>query len=132
MKTVFIIASILIVLGIILFVAVMAGNSWDIAQLGTAKLQNSTYTIEETFQNISVHTDTADVVFVLSDDKLCKVACYERENTQHLVTAKNGTLDISNSDTRKWYEYISFFFFVTISTRRATSSPYLSRTSSRV
>lgn len=111
MKIVFIIAGILIILGIILFVAALAGNGWDISQLSTTKLQNSTYSIEENFQNISVNTDTADVLFVLSDDSICKVECYEQKNMQHLVTTKNGTLDIATDDTRKWYEHITFFSF---------------------
>ena len=111
MKIVFIIAGILIVLGIVLFVAVMASNSWDISKLSTEKFQTNTYTIAEDFQNISVRTDTADVAFVLSEDSICKVECYEQEKMRHLVTAKDGTLDISNGDTRKWYEHITFFSF---------------------
>lgn len=112
MKVVFIIATILIILGILLFGAALAGGNWDISQLGTAKFQSNTYSIGEDFQNISVRTDTADVVFVLSDDNICKVECYEQENMAHRVTAKDGTLDISTDDTRKWYEHITFFSFI--------------------
>lgn len=111
MKILFIVAGILIILGIVLFVGALAGNGWDMTQLGTAKLQSNTYSIREDFQSISVRTDTADVVLIPSDDEMCKVECYERENIAHLVAVKNGTLEIAADDTRKWYEHISFFSF---------------------
>ncbi len=111
MKIVFIIAGILIILGIVLFAVVLASNGWELAKLNTAKYQSNSYVIEEDFQNISVNTDTADVLFVLSADEMCRVECYERENTAHRVSAQDGTLEISLEDTRKWYEYISFFSF---------------------
>ena len=113
MKVVLIVAGILIFLGIILFVISLAGNDWDIAKLDTEKLQTSTHSIEDNFQNISVRTDTADVVFVLSADGVCKVECAERKNTPHLVTTKDGALEISIRDNRKWYAHISFFSFAT-------------------
>ncbi len=111
MKILFIIAGILVILGIILFVAALASNGWVLANLNTDKFQSNTYSIGEEFQNISVNTDTADVVFVLSDDGVCKVECYEQKNMAHRVFTKDGTLEISADDTRKWYEYITFFSF---------------------
>ena len=111
MKTVLIVAGILIVLGTVLFVAVLASNNWDITRLNTAKFQSSEYFIEETFQNISVNTNTADISFILTEGETCRVVCCERENMTHLVAAKDGTLDISIDDTRKWYEHIALFSF---------------------
>ena len=111
MKIVFIVASILIFLGIVLFVTALAGSNWDITKLDTDKLQTSTHSIESDFQNISVRTDTADVIFVLSADGTCKVECLERENTPHQVITKDGALEISIRDNRKWYAHISFFSF---------------------
>lgn len=113
MKTLFIVAGILIIFGMVLFVAALGSNGWDISQLSTAKLQCNTHSIGKDFHNISVSTDTTDVVLVPSDDGMCRVECYERENMQHLVAVKDQTLEISYDDTRKWYERISFFSFGT-------------------
>lgn len=41
---------------------------------------------------ISMNTDTADIIFALSDDGKCKVECREEENAKHSVTVKDGTL----------------------------------------
>ncbi|MBR2937562.1 MAG: DUF4097 family beta strand repeat protein [Oscillospiraceae bacterium] len=111
MKILFITASILVILGIILFVAALASNNWDFAKLNSEKFQSNAYSILEDFQGISVNTDTADVRFVLSGDGVCKVECYEQKKMSHRVSAKNGTLEIALEDTRKWYDYITFFSF---------------------
>ncbi len=111
MKTVFIIAGVLILLGIILFVAALATNGWELTNMNTANYQSNSYVIEDDFKNISVNTDTADVRLILSDTKMCKIDCYEQKNMTHRVFVEDGTLEITLEDTRKWYEYISFFSF---------------------
>mgnify|MGYP003298264763 CR=1 FL=1 len=123
MKIVLIIAAILIVFGIVLFVVSLASNNWDISQLNTGNLQSNTYSIAQDFQNISVRTDTTDVILVPSDNGICRVECNEQKNMQHLVTVKDQTLDISTNDNRKWFEHISFFCFDT-----AKITIYLPRT----
>lgn len=101
-----IIATSLIVLGLILFIAVMMVNQWDFAKLNTVKYESNTYQINEDFNNISLKTDTANILFVPSDDGICKVACYEQEKSKHSVSVNDGTLTINLVDVRKWYEHI--------------------------
>jgi len=112
MKRLFLIIGILIILGIILFVTILAANGWDFTKLSTAKYQSNSYTLEEGFKNISVSTNTADVTLILSDGP-CKVECYEQENMTHRVSVQDGKLEISVNDTRKWYGHISLFSFDT-------------------
>jgi lia operon protein LiaG len=104
-----IVAASLVLLGIIIFGGVMAFLKWDILKLTTNKYETNTYEISDAFSNVCVNTDTADIVFLASDDGKCKVVCYEEEKMKHSVTVSDGTLSINAVDTRKWYEHISVF-----------------------
>lgn len=95
-----------IVIGCVLFGGVMTMLKWDFSKLSTTKYETNTYNINQDFSNISVTTDTADVVFIPSEGEDCKVVCYEQVNVKHLVESKDGTLKIKLDDSRKWYEYI--------------------------
>ncbi len=101
-----IIAACLIALGLIIFAAVMTVNRWDFTKLSTVEYKKNTYEISDGFSNISIKADTADVVFVPSDDGKCKVVCDEQKNVKYSVAVKDGTLVIENVDTRKWYDHI--------------------------
>lgn len=110
MKMWFIIAASLILVGCMIFAGVMSVLKWDFRKLSTVKYEDNSYEIEETFQNISVSTDTADVVFVPSETSKRSVVCYEQKNVKHSVAVKDNTLVIEVVDTRKWYEHIGFSF----------------------
>lgn len=105
-----IIAVSLVLIGFIVFASTMSTLEWDFAKLSTAKYENNDYEIHEAIQHISVITDTADIVFVPSEGSIVSVSCYEQEGNMHSVSVKDGTLEIKNIDTRKWYEYIGFNF----------------------
>ncbi len=83
---------------------------WDFTKLSTNKYETKHYEINEKYQNISIVTNTADVVFVSSEDEKCSVECHEQKNLKHSVTVKDDTLVIEILDTRKWYEYIGINF----------------------
>lgn len=108
MKVVLIIGAVLVVLGLILFIAVMSANHWDFSRLGTVNFVTNTHTIANGFTDISIQTDTADILFGVSDDESCKVVCHEQENLKHTVFVQDGTLTVKLVDDRKWYEYIGF------------------------
>jgi len=101
-----IVASSLVVAGIIIFGAVMSILKWDFLKLSTAKYERNSYEIAESFHNISINTDTADVAFLLSEDGQCKVVCHENEKEKHQVTVQNDTLVINNTNNKKWYDHI--------------------------
>jgi len=106
MKIWLVIGAILLVLGSTVFAVVMTVNRWDFTKLNTVNYETNTYSLSEAVRNISVKTDTADIVFVPSDDGTCQVVCYEAENVKHSVAVRDGTLIIDVVDERKWYEYI--------------------------
>lgn len=101
-----IIATSLVALGCIMFSALMTVNDWDFTKLNTIKYETNTYQVTEEFNRISMLTDTADILFVQSDDKICKVVCYEMSDMKHTTTVQNDTLTINVTDEREWYDHI--------------------------
>lgn len=79
-----------------------------LAKLSTVKYETNTYEVGKAFSDISITTDTADIIFALSDDGKCKVECYEEENAKHLVTVENDVLAVRIN--KSWYDYIGFSF----------------------
>ena len=100
-----------IILGSVMFVSVLAVNNWDFSKTGSVKYQSNTYEIEENFDNISIFSDTADVVFKYHDSEKCKVVLFEEEKINHFAFVEENTLKIEQNDNRKWFDYIHFFSF---------------------
>ena len=105
-----VIAASLMLAGCILFGGAMMSLKWDFTKLSTNTYETNRYEISEHYKNISIVTETADVVFVPSEDLKSSVVCYERASEKLSVTVKDGTLIIEMNSTKKWYEYIGINF----------------------
>lgn len=105
-----IVAGCLILTGCMFLGGVMTMLKWDFSKLSTFQYETNAYTIGESFQDISLSTDTAHITFVPSQNGECSVVCYEQENATHFVGVENGALVIRLTDTRKWYEHIGINF----------------------
>ena len=105
-----IIAVSLVLVGCIIFTGVMSALKWDFRKLSTVKYQTNLYEITENFDDISIKTDTADIIFAVSDDGKCKVECYEDEKEKHSVTVQENTLVINIVNQKSWYDYIGINF----------------------
>jgi len=105
-KTWLIIATSLVIVGLIVIAAVMMLCNWDFTWLSTVKYETNTYHVSEKFSNISMKTETADICFAASGDGTCRVVCYEPENEKHAALVQDDTLTINVVDEREWYEYI--------------------------
>jgi len=103
-------AALLVVVGLILFAVALTQYGWDFSRLSTREFQTNTYKITENFTGISLHTDTADILFATAPDGVCQVVCYEQVDMPHTVEVKNGALTIDITDNRAWYEYIGIQF----------------------
>ncbi len=103
-------ATLLLLIGLIIFGGVMTVLKWDFSKLSTVKYETNEYEISENFTNISITTKTAKVVFAPTDKETPQVVCHEQKNVRHEVKASDGTLNIKINDTRKWYEYIGINF----------------------
>jgi len=99
-----------VLVGGIIFGGVMSMLKWDFTKLSTVKYETNNYEITENFNNISIITETSDVVFVPSENQKASVVCHEQKNMKHLVIVQNGKIVIEVVDTRKWYEYIGINF----------------------
>lgn len=104
-----IVASCLIVLGLLIFTFVMEQNNWDFTKLSTASFETNTYEVKEEFDKIKIDVDTTEIEFVRSDESGCRIECVETEKVKHSATVQDGTLVIKIIDTRKWYEHIGIF-----------------------
>ena len=106
-------ASALILIGCIMFGGVMAMLKWDFKKLSTVTYETSRYEINENYENISISVNTANIQFVPSADGKTTVECYEQTNFKHSAKAENGTLEIKNTETKKWYDDIGIGFQTT-------------------
>lgn len=100
------IATSLLFVGTALFAVTMALCGWDFSSLATVEYSTTVHEIEEGFDNISVNTDTAKIIFALADDDKCRVECYEDAEAKHSVSVEDGTLVITKVNEKKWYENI--------------------------
>lgn len=105
-----VIAASLVLVGCIAFGGVMTVLKWDLTKLSTTNYETNEYELYEAYQNISIVTNTADVVLVSCEGPASSVVCYEQKNVTHSVTVKDDTLVIQVRDTRKWYEHIGLSF----------------------
>ena len=105
-----VIATALVVSGIIMFGVIMSMLKWDFTKLSTVKYETNDYRIDEKFNNISINTDTAGIIFLPSDNGECRVVCYEQTKAKHCVDVSNDTLNVNIINERKWYDYIGINF----------------------
>lgn len=109
-KICLVIAALLVLIGSIAFVSVMTMLEWDFSKLSTIKYESNEYRINENFKNISIVTNTADIVFLPCETNESLIQCFEQQNVKHSVTVNGDTLIIEVVDTRKWYEHIGINF----------------------
>lgn len=103
-----ILASVMILAGMILFGVTMSMNGWDFSRLNTVNFVEETYELNGEISDILVVTDTADIVIAPADGEKTRIVVYEKENMRHTVTVKDGVLSINRENQRKWEDYIAF------------------------
>ena len=98
-------ATLLIIIGGVIFVCAMSVNNWNFLKLGNNKYKTNTC-VSENFSSISIESNTEDIVFAVSQNGECEVICYEEDNIKFSVAVLEDTLTIRKIDNRKWYQYI--------------------------
>lgn len=101
MKILLVIAACLIILG---------GALFALSMLNAEEYENNTHIVSQTFENVTINTDTADITFALSEDGTCKVVCHEPVKAKHAVTVQDDTLTVNQVNEKKWYDYIGISF----------------------
>lgn len=107
MKTVLIIASIILVLGgILIGVGYLILQKYPV-EMNTVKDSVYKYSIENLPQEINVTTLDSRVEFLPIDGEEWRVECKDTEQLYHTVELVDGVLTVKQTGTlRKWYEYI--------------------------
>lgn len=105
-----IIAAVLIVIGLILFAIVMTKYSWDFSKLSTTEYETNQHTLTDSFRDISIKTDTADIRFLPSENGECKIVCYEEKKVKHSVSVEDEVLTIRSVNEKRWFEHIGVNF----------------------
>ena len=105
-----IVAASFILIGSIIFAAVMSALKWDFRKLSTFNYERNEHRISGEYTNVSVRTMNADVAFLPYDGGKTIVVCYEREDMTHNVYVNDGTLYIELKDDIRWYEMIGINF----------------------
>lgn len=72
------------------------------------KLETKTHEVSDSFTNINIVSDTANIVFVPTDGE-CKVVCDEKKNVNYKVEVIDGTLKIEFVDSRNFFEKMFSF-----------------------
>lgn len=103
-------AGALVLFGGTAFLVLMSALKWDYKKLSTVKFETNTYEISEYISDISILTDTADIVFARSVSGKCKVISFEEKTAENSVTAENGKLIIKTENQKSGTDYIGFYF----------------------
>lgn len=110
MKTVLIIALILLLVGAILFGIGWALLSNHSVENGTVKEVVNVYHISEAPQKINIKTVSGRVELLPIEGDEWRVECKETEGTPHTIELIDGVLTIEQTGSIKnWYEYIGIF-----------------------
>lgn len=108
----YIVAAILMTVGMAAFVIAMCINKWEFTKLSTTEYVTNEYEITEDFNDIRIDVSTAFVVFEKSENDLCKVVCHEEVKLKHKVKVEDGALIIEEIDERTPLDYININFSV--------------------
>lgn len=100
-------AAALIAAGTVILTGVMIFCNRDFKKLGTEKYETKICEITETFKDLSLKNNTADVFLVPTNSEKCTVEFYQSKNHQYTAVVENETLVIIESadSTEEWYGY---------------------------
>ena len=107
MKVWIIIAVCLIAVGFVVCMVALVSMGFNFKSISTQNMQTNAYVLEEPFSKISIDVRTADINIVAAKG-VGKVVCYEETQMKHNVGVSQDTLIISQTNDRKWYDYIGF------------------------
>lgn len=96
----------LLLIGVIIFVSVLAANDWDYDNFGKRVYVTNEHIIEQNFSNFDFDIEDAHVQFFLSETDEIKVVCREKEGLEHSVNVINDTLYVKSSSNKTLLDYI--------------------------
>ena len=109
-KILLLVAAAFVLGGMVMVAAAKKEVKNGLGDLNTVTYETNTYEISENFNNLSIDTSTADIVFSVSAGETCKVVCFENSKVKHSVTVADNTLVIKVIDERTWRDHIGMNF----------------------
>lgn len=103
-------ATALTIAGAMLFVGILAAVGFDFHKLETVKYVTVTHELSGDFDSIDIEVTKADVELIPTEEKQCRVVCYEPLKTPHSASVNGKTLNIGMDDERGWLDYIGISF----------------------
>ncbi len=116
-KILIIISVCFVAVGMLLIFAAAASVNFDFEQMSGLHGTNETYTYDESYavENIAIDVTESDVRLVASPNGELQIKCIESNKIYHEIKIENGTLYITRTDTRKWFERIFNIYLSEIS-----------------
>ena len=108
-KIAFLVATLLLVLGLLIGGFGLLLMGFDLRNLDSGGYHEVETEITEEFDSVEIDTSTANIRFAASEDGTCRVVCYENEKIPHSAKVTDGVLTIFEEDNRAWYEHIGFY-----------------------
>ena len=100
----------LITLGIILFLIAMSSVGWNFTAFDGDMYETKTHTLKGDVTNITIDTLTTDITILPLNAGEARVeTCQNSKVTYTVSLSENGTLSITTTDERKWYDHIFSF-----------------------
>ena len=95
-------AVILLALAGAVTVCVLIWVGRDYSDIDRTYNETKTIQIEDVFNSISIDINTADIVFIPSENGKCSLKIYENEREKHSASVTGGTLEIVSEKSGKW------------------------------
>ncbi|MGI6770949.1 MAG: DUF4097 domain-containing protein [Acholeplasmataceae bacterium] len=106
-----IIATILVILGLGMTITVLAVNNFDYETLNFGgKIETKEALLNEDFNNININVDTMEISFIKTSDATGKIIYDQRVNTNFEISVAAGTLNVRQTNIRKFFFFTGFFF----------------------
>lgn len=110
MKKMLIISAVCILLGLAIAFGGMVMIGFEFTKLNTVQYETGTAIVNTDFQNISIGTREHDVTLAKSENDTCKVVYTTNAGIACNISVNNGTLTVTCTDTRAWYERIGIYW----------------------
>lgn len=88
------------------------------------KFESADFDLTEEYTSIKVDVVSENVVFKVSEDDQTHVHGWSSKNLEQSVKVDDGTLVITQKDTRKWYEWVTLHFSFDSSKTLTVELPY--------
>lgn len=96
--------------GLVLLFAAMGIVGFDLAKLNTMEFETNTYEVTQSFTALDIRAAECNIRLAPSTNGTCSVVCTESDKIFHTVSVQNGTLVVTRTDTRKWYDCIGIYW----------------------